>query len=251
MGCDCNIGGDDMKINIGPYKSDIIPVRSWEKRYEFWRKPDTYYLPEEEYTKVDKFVFGFFDKLSDLVLPLNRWANNRKRKIKIHIDGYDVWSADHTLGMIIHPVLVKLKEVKHGYPHVDNEDVPEELRTNGECIYVDTSKPESVQAGEKLDAKVAAKWEWVLDEMIWSFGQHGLEDDSDQFYHNSEQLEMLFVSTGDENLDGKGMKQLKFNHQKDPNKPAYWRDDEGLKKHAERKENGRRLFAKYYEALWD
>jgi hypothetical protein len=143
--------------------------------------------------------------------------------------------------MIIHPVLVKLKETKHGSPVVDDEDVPENLRAN--------KKDHSDYSEE--DSTLHARWAWVLDEMIWTFGQHGLEDDSDQFYHNTDQLEMLFVSTGDEKLDSKGMKALEFNHQKDPNKPAYWRDDEGLKKHAERKANGRRLFAKYYEALWD
>ena len=230
-----------MRIDIGPYKSDIVPVGYWERRYEFWRRPDTYYLPEEEYTKFDKFVFGFFDKLDDLVRPLNRWANSRKRKINIRIDNYDVWSADHTLAMIIHPVLVKLKEIKHGSPCVDDEDVPEHLRAN---------KKDHSDFSEE-DSTIHERWSWILDEMIWTFGQHGLEDDSDQYYHNTDQLEMLFVPTGDVNLDGKGMKELKFNHQKDPNKPAYWRDDEGLKKHAERKANGRRLFAKYYESLWD
>ena len=106
-----------MKIHIGPYRSDLIPVNRWEKRYEYWRRPETYYLPEEEYTKYDKIVFGFFDKLSDLFRPINRCWNNRPRKIKVHIDYYDVWSADHTLAMIIAPTLKKLKEHQHGYPH--------------------------------------------------------------------------------------------------------------------------------------
>jgi len=238
MGSDYNIGGNDMKINIGPYKSDIIPVYSWEKYYEFWRRPETCYLPEEEYTKFDKFVFGFLDKISDLVRPLNRWANSRKRRVKVHIDSYDVWSADHTLAMIIHPVLVKLKETKHGSPVVDDEDVPENLRAN--------KKDHSDYSEE--DSTLHVRWAWVLDEMIWTFGQHGLEDDSDQFYHNSDQLEMVTKPTDDTK---KKYSILYFNHQKDPTKPPYFRDDEGLKKHAERKENGRRLFAKYYESLWD
>jgi len=240
MGSDYNIGGNDMKINIGPYKSDIIPVYSWERRYEFWRRPETCYLPEEEYTKFDKFVFGFLDKFGDLVRPLNRWANSRKRRVKVHIDYYDVWSADHTLGIIIAPVLKKLKETKHGYPHVDDEDVPYALR------FVADDEDKTI-LDMSNDDKHQARWEWVLDEMIWTFGQHGLEDDSDQYYHNSDQLEMISTPTD----DTKKLYSIGFNHQKDPTKPPYWRDDEGLKKHAERKENGRRLFAKYYEALWD
>ena len=227
-----------MKVNIGPFKSDIIPVYSWEKRYEFWRRPDTGYLSQEEYTKLDKFVLGFLDKLDNLFGPLNRWANSRDRKIKIRVDNYDVWSADHTLAMLIHPVLVKLKEQKHGSPVVDDEDVPENLRAN---------KKDHSDFSEE-DSTLHARWSWVLDEMIWTFGQHGLEDDSDQFYHNSDQLEMITKPTDDTK---KKYSILYFNHQKDPTKPPYFRDDEGLKKHAERKANGRRLFAKYYEALWD
>ena len=232
-----------MKVKIGPYTSDLIPVRRWENSYEFWRKPDTCYLPEEEYTKMDKFVFGFFDKLAKLVRPINRWSNNRDRKIKIHIDGYDVWGADHTLALIIHPVLLKLKEVQHGAPSVDDEDVPDHIK--------------STAAGPKenewdTDDKHFDRWTWVLDEMIWAFEQCTDEShNDDQFHHNSDQLEMKFESTGDEALDGKGMKSLGFNYQKDPSKPAYWVDREGKEAHYERIKNGHRLFAKYYFGLWD
>lgn len=228
-----------MKVNIGPFPSDIIPVGRWKTYYEKWRKPDTCYLPEEEYTKSDKFVIGLFDRFEDIVRPLNRWSNSRKRKIKVHIDYYDVWAADHTLGVIIHPILVKLKEVKHGIANVDNEDVPEELRSTP----VDQEK---YGWDGSVDDKYEARWEWVLDEMIWAFGQHGLDDDSGQFYHNTDQLDFLFK----EIPDTKNY-MVSFNHQKDPNKPPYFRDDEGIKKHNERKANGRRLFAKYYCSLWD
>lgn len=229
-----------MKVNIGPYSSDLIPVRRWEKNYEMWSAGDKYFIDEEDYKWYDKIVFGFFDKLDKLVRPINRWSNNRKRKIKIHVDNYDIWSADHTLGMIIAPVLKKLKEVKHGYPHVDNEDVPEELRFSKE-------DEEKLEYDGTVDAKHEARWEWVLDEIIWAFEQHAMQDDTDQFYHNVDQLDMIFTPLE----DNPKLSSLDFNHQKDPSKPAYWRDDEGLKKHHERKKNGLRLFAKYYESLWD
>jgi hypothetical protein len=186
---------------------------------------------------------GFFDRLSDLVRPINRWANNRKRKIKVHVDYYDVWTADHTLSLIIHPVLLKLKEIKHGSPSVDDEDVPEALKS--------TSAPPKENEWD-TDDNHHLRWEWVMDEMIWAFGQCTNEDHGDHiFYHNSDQLEMKFVSTGDDALDGKGMKSLKFNNQKDPTKPAYWVDNEGMEAHYERIKNGHRLFAKYYFGLWD
>lgn len=228
-----------MKVNIGPYTSDIIPVNRWEKRYEMWRS-NKYYLDEEDYTWYDKIVMGFFDKFETLVRPLNRWSNNRKRKVKVHIDYYDIWSADHTLAMIIAPTLKKLKEHQHGHPNVDNEDVPEELRMND-------SDRERLEHDGSVDDNHVARWNYVLDEMIWAFEQHACSDDGDnQYYHNVDQLDMVFTP-----IKGKKASELSFNHQKDPTKPKYWVDREGLKKHHERKRNGVRLFAKYYEALWD
>jgi hypothetical protein len=229
-----------MRIKIGPYRSDLIPVRNWERRYEMWRS-DKYYLDEKDYTWYDKIVMGFFDKFSDLVLPINRWSNNRKRKMKVHIDYYDVWSADHTLAMIIAPTLKKLKEHQHGYPHVDNEDVPEHLQITKE-------DREKLEHDGTVDSKHEARWNYVLDEMIWAFEQHADPYDNDaQFHHNSDQLEIVFTPLD----DGKPGSTLSFNHQKDLTKPAYWVDREGKKNHHERMNNGVRLFAKYYEALWD
>lgn len=229
-----------MRVNIGPYRSDIIPVRRWEKSYEMWRS-GTYCLDEKDHKWYDRIVLGFFDRLNDLVRPINRWSYRRKRKVNVHIDGYDVWGADHTLAMIIAPTLKTLKEIKHGYPHVDNEDVPEELRMGDD-------DREKLEHDGSVDSKHEARWDYVLGEMIWAFEQHADPSDGDnQFYHNSDQLEMVFTPLE----DGTKASTLSFNHQKDPSKPKYWVDREGLKKHHERKRNGVRLFAKYYEALWD
>jgi len=229
-----------MRINIGPYRSDLIPVYSWERRYDYMRmaQTDNYCFNEDDYTWYDKVVYGIFSGLSTLFRPINRWSNSRKRRVKVHIDGYDVWSMDHTLGIVIAPLLKKLKEIKNGVPFVDNEDVPEELCVIGKTP--DTWTHED-------DAKGEAKWEYVLNEMIWAFDQYALQDDDAQFHHNIDQLEM--ISTPIE--DRKGLNSISFNHQKDGSKPPYWVDHEGKKKHHERKQNGLRLFAKYYESLWD
>lgn len=229
-----------MKVSIGPYRNDLIPVHRWERSYEFWRSKDSYYLDENKWKWYDKVIFGFFDKLSDLLLPINRWANQRERKIKVHIDNYDVWAAHQTLAYVIAPTLKKLKEVQHGYPHVDNEDVPEELRFSEE-------DREKLEHDGTVDSKHEARWGYVLDEMIWAFDQHSMDDDTDQFHHNVEQLEMISVPLKDK----PGRNTMDFNYQKDPSKPAYWVDEEGKRKHNERKQNGLRLFAKYYECLWD
>ena len=51
------------------------------------------------------------------------------REIDVTIDNYDLWNLDNTLAYIIHPALVKLKEIKNGAPKVDDEDVPEHLKS--------------------------------------------------------------------------------------------------------------------------
>ena len=226
-----------MKVNIGPYRSDVVPIRRWERRYEHFRS-DNYYHDEEDYEWYDKIVYKIFDGLAWVFLPLNRWSNSRKRKVDIRIDNYDIWSADHTLALIIAPVLRKLRDERHGIPMVDDEDVPEELRG-----------PLSMGPwSEEDDERGNARWAYVIGEMIWAFEQHTDDyDGENQFHHNSEQLKMEFTPLE----DNPKLSEVSFNHQKDPDKPAYWRDDEGLKAHRERKANGVRLFAKYYEALWD
>jgi hypothetical protein len=92
----------------------------------------------------------------------------RARKINIRIDKYDTWSMDSTLALIIHPMLVQLKQTKHGSPWIDDEDVPEELRS--------TSAPPKENEWD-TDDNHHARWDWVLDEMIWAFETH-LDDES-------------------------------------------------------------------------
>lgn len=225
-----------MKIKIGPYTSDLIPVRRWERNYE-WFRSDTYYHEEEDWKWFDKIVYKIFDGLAYIFRPINRWSNNRDRKIKVHIDNYDVWSADNTLAMIIHPTLVKLKEVQQGACHVDPSDVPESMlpteEPNDQNGYVDNTHFD--------------RWNYVLGEMVWAFEQCADPNKGeDQFHHNLDQLEMVSKPTENPKLLS-----LDFNYQKDPTKPKYWVDSEGKKAHNERISNGLRLFAKYYFGLWD
>jgi len=194
-----------MKIDIGPPPRDLIPAVSWWSAYNYSKNKS-------------KIVVKALDLLIDVARPINKLFR-RPQKVKIKYHYYDTWSLDHTLALIIVPGLKQLKATNHGYGHVDDEDLPTV------CL---------------KDASGEERWEWLMDEMIWAFEQHGDEDDTDQYHQNRDQLEMVFT-------DGKAI----FNNQKDPSKPAYFRDDEGIKKYHERKANGRRLFAKYYESLWD
>lgn len=140
------------------------------------------------------------------------------RKIEIRIDPFDTWSADHTLALIIVPILKQLKATKHGAPMVDNEDVPEHLRS--------TSAPSTI---DHVDANHFLRWDWVMDEMIWAMEQI-VKDDESEFYDNSEV---------DENAD--------FNTQLSQMKL----DRQGIQQYHERLQHGCQLFGKYFTALWD
>jgi hypothetical protein len=140
----------------------------------------------------------------------------------VKIDPYDTWSMDHTLAHIIHPMLVQLKETKHGAPFTDDEDVPKELRSS-------SARPKENEWD--TDEFHFARWDWILAEMIWAFAQELADDDEAEFYDHSDSFE----KGGDFN---ERMKNLKV-------------DRKGLKAHQERKANGFRLFGKYYQALWD
>ncbi len=131
-----------MKVTIGPYKKPLNGKKlvQWTKRIG---------VPQKNINNIstwldDTFWF-FFDPLFD---------SDTSQKIKVKIDDYDLWNADITLAHVIHPVLVKLKQQKHGVAYVDNEDVPENLRT-------EEDEPEL--------AKLEQKWFYCLDEMIWTF----------------------------------------------------------------------------------
>lgn len=147
-----------------------------------------------------------------------------ERKIDVRIDPHDTWSMYNTLSHIIVPMLKQLKETKQGSPNVDDEDVPEHLRS---------SNAPPTENEWDADEHYHTRWSWVLDEMIWTFEQHQTEWE-DQFTHGNIDLyvnEDGYLATG-------------------PNHTMHI-DNKSKNKHVERMKHGRMLFAKYYECLWD
>ena len=80
----------------------------------------------------------------------------KERQIEVTIHDQDVWSMDSTLAHVILPMLIKLKEKKQGSPLVDFLDCPDNLTPD-----------EIPEYGS--DEFIHARWDWVLDEMIWAF----------------------------------------------------------------------------------
>jgi len=182
-----------------------------------------------------------------------------KRKIMVKIDPWDTWGMDHTLALIIHPMLLQLKATKHGAPFTKDEDVPEHLRSTSPPVN-DENQSTGDYEGAAAETNLFAKWEWILDEMIWAFEQELDEDAEDQFYTG--EADHLWQAL-DKNDNPIGEPQSwERDGNKAPRGTKYWRMVEGpnhtLKHDAEghqtfeaRKANGFRLFGVYYSGLWD
>ena len=106
--------------------------------------------------------------------PWSNWLYDKfgyspEQKVKVRIDRWDTWSMDHTLAPIILPMLIQLKETKHGAPYIDLKDVPKEL--HGKKL---TKKQ---KANGEVDDKHFERWDWVMDEMIYAFDCKANKDD--------------------------------------------------------------------------
>jgi hypothetical protein len=149
----------------------------------------------------------------------------------IKVDYWDVWSMDHTLSPIIMPMLKQLKEVKHGSGHVDDEDVPDELKS--------TSAPPKENEWD-TDDNWHKRWDYVLDEMIWAFEQLSNDEHEMQFWKTHPELDL----TKHPEDEGQTTTPLRW-------KVAGDCDWDAMKSHNKRIDNGTRLFGKYYRGLWD
>jgi len=213
-----------MKIEIGPYNSWIGPYQIAEKIL-FWKDKDK----DDSVHKFGAWLSGADSKPS-LLLRFCQWVESkRERKVKIHIDKYDTWNMNNTLAMIILPMLKQLKATKHGSPFVDDKDVPKNLRS--------TAAPPKENEWD-IDANHEARWDWVMDEMIWTFEQLNDEDNDSQFHSGVNDYVFEKKDNGYvEIVNG-------------PNHTAKF-DYEGYKKHHNRISKGLLLFGKYYQGLWD
>ena len=206
-----------MKIKINKYPSRLICniySNHMNKKYGYVDRPKEQSYEDHVLEAIDDGIQSVYNVFNWI------WFDRRTQKIKVRIDKWDTWSMDHTLAHIVLPMLVQLKATKHGAPWVDDEDVPEELRS--------TSAPPKENEYDTDDFHFK-RWDWVLDEMIWAFEQKCRDHWEDDYY-------------GDYVEDQKnGSMAGSFE----------WVDHEGQKAHQARMSNGFRLFGKYYENLWD
>lgn len=156
------------------------------------------------------------------------WINSkRKRKVRVKIHSYDPWEGDVNLGVIILPLLKEVKSKRYSSPMVDLEDVPEHLHPENKDI----------DPYGTVDHKYHARWDWILDEIIYSF-EHVAGDKTnweDQFFHrdySKPRFQMEKTENGSKLISNTEV------------------DLDGMKEYQKRIDNGFRLFGKYYQSLW-
>ena len=210
-----------MKIYMNKPKDNWLSPYTIVEKIIFWREID-YDEPLVEniikYTQLGLFCSILFD--------IREFFNRDIRYVKI--DPWDTWSMDSTLNRIILPMLKQLKKDKHGAPHVDNEDVPPELRDKRKV------KPKN---GE-TDKNYFKRWDYVMDQMIWSFTELDKPDWDSQFWTGKVDSKWVKLPDGHYELKHGPKHTMKF-------------DKKGHDKHWARIQNGLRLFGKYYTGLWD
>ena len=202
-----------MKVYLSKYRYHWISPYTVLEKVFFWREID-YDEPI-----IDKWS----DRLTPICQGIQKVLDFIHPKINyVKIDRWDTWSMDYSLSFIVVPMLKQLKETKHGAPFVDDEDVPEELKS--------TSAPPK-ENDYDTDENHFKRWDWALNEMIWSFEQNLDTNSEEKFFDHAEWDEK-------EKDFGKNLHKIKI-------------DQPGLKAHQDRKANGFRLFGKYYQGLWD
>jgi hypothetical protein len=215
-----------MKVYLNGYKDHwISPITIVDYMF-FWTKwskcsRNKWIVEDKDWVDSPEWA----DKLADKLTPISnviKWIGDKiDRPIRyVKIDRYDTWSMDYTLSYIIVPMLKQLRDTKHGHPLTADEDAPDEFSS--------VNNPPDNDYG--WDNGAEARWNWILNEMIWAFEQK-LDDDAETiFFDHSE--------CGDYKDFNESMKKMKV-------------DREGLTKYHDRIQNGFRLFGKYYQNLWD
>lgn len=226
-----------MKVYISKYRDH------WYSPYTFLEK--VVYRREIDYD--DPTVEKWVNRLEPISKAIQWFLDKVHPRIEyVKIDPADTWSMDHTLALIVLPMLKQLKATKHGSPMVDLEDVPPHLRTTSTEDWDQQMTFDFYHEQDKdLHYKgIHDRWEWVLDEMIFAFEK--LNDDSWDDEFSSGEHDMKSVPCA---WDENGKPTL-YTFVKGPN-DTYKCDYEGIRAVNERINNGLMLFGKYFRGLWD
>jgi len=223
-----------MKVYKSNYRNHWVSPYTILKAVCFWERDDSVFYDIED-TGQGRYVkwVNFLDPFCRAWQTFLDFVHPRINYVKI--DRYDTWSMDHTLADIVLPMLRQLKETKHGAPYVDDQDVPEELRS--------TSAPPRENEWD-TDDNHFLRWDWVLAEMIFAF-EHKVDDSWEEEFRSGVIDFKSVACEWDENG------QPKMYQMVDGPDHTYQCDYEGMKQVESRIQNGFVLFGKYYQNLWD
>lgn len=222
-----------MKIYISNYRNHWISPYTILEKVLFWK----------DWENIE-YETPWVEKWSDRLLPFckayQKVLDTIHPKIDyVKIDRWDTWSMDHTLAKMILPMLKQLQATKHGSPGVDDEDVPDELKS--------TSAPPKENEYD-TDGNWHKRWDYVLNEMIFAFEKKN-DDDWDEEFWSGETGKITWTETGETFFNPITNKEEKtYQMHASGNRTCDWDAREKMQK---RISNGFRLFGKYYEGLWD
>ena len=237
-----------MKVKIGPHADWFGPyqlaellcfwVKEQEGEYGIKSKPHWVhqfgewlaYGSVEPEPRVGDVTSWNHDRPDTVLSKFLSWIHSRQqRTIKVKIDPWDTWNMDHTLALIVLPMLRQLKEKQHGAGHVDDKDVPKELRSTA---------AEPKENEWDTDSNHFARWEWVMDEMIFAFNSKVDDSWEKQFQSGEHDIRWKKLENGHSEMI------------KGP-KDTFDIDTKGRMAYEKRIQNGFALFGKYYQNLWD
>lgn len=215
-----------MKVKIGGYPDTWLRCRIHDR---YMNKKYGY-----DWTKNNTKFEDFLERVEDTVqviynATINPLIKSRQRKIIVRIDLYDTWNMDNTLAHIILPMLKQIKKNKQGTPMTDDKDVPAHLRSTA-------AAPKENEWD--TDSNLEPRWDWILDEMIYAFECEIDDDWEDQFH------------TGETDIQWKKLENGYSEMVHGPNHTHVF-DRKSHDKAWKRRNNGLRLFGKYYHSLWE
>lgn len=207
-----------MRVNIGKYPRWVGPYQITDSLH--------YLCIHEKHRDMigDWLCDTWVDKLCSWI------HSKKKRTIKVHVDSWDSWNADETMALLCLPILKQLRLTKHGACGINDEDVPEELRSY--------NAPPKENEWD-TDANWFKRFDWVLDEIIWALENIVNTDWEDQFHKGN--YDFSFVK-----VEGTCYSQMVTG----PNHTHEF-DSEGHKAYSARIDNGLRLLGVYWRGLWD
>lgn len=232
-----------MKVNIKCYSRHYDITKMFDEY--IYKKYKRY--PQRALRKMNRIeilvynVVEFIQK--KVVNPFNHYMDSRER-VSVRIDDWDTFSLDYTLAHIILPALKKFKDKDQGRFSVDDEDVPDEIKST-------SSKPFDPYVGE-IDEFYEARSEYILDAMIYSF-EHIIDDSwKNTFYTYTDDTrpEFNFIAidyagneVDEDEYDGEIMYRM-------DSKNNMIIDRDGIESVEEKIDFGLRMFGKYYRGLW-